>query len=341
LTVEDQLGYYPSTASNLKIEKVLSGTGGNIQAPQNVRATPGDGKITISWDSVAGGTYYKIFYSTTQGNRNFVIMPVSSPYEHTGLTNGTTYYYSIYVSGSDGNAESVEVSATPTSGGGGTKPSAPTQVSAKAGNGTVTISWGSVSGATSYNLYWSTSSGVTTSNGTKVSAGNSMSYSHTGRTNGTTYYYVVTALNSYGESNSSSQVSAKPTSGGTSGQRFSRDSNGIITDSQTGLQWKDAPHVMYTWVGAQTYVTSLGSNWRMATIDELKTLYIADSTRMGDTGAPLHLDPVFQNDDSYESWSGDAKDSSSYWTYEFSSGTTGWGTKNSELWTQHILAVRP
>ena len=88
-------------------------------------------------------------------------------------------------------------------------PSAPTGVSATAGNGQVSISWTSVSGATSYNIYWSTTSGVTKTTGTKLTGGTSP-YTHTGRTNGTTYYYVVTAVNSYGESSESSQVSGTP-----------------------------------------------------------------------------------------------------------------------------------
>ena len=99
------------------------------------------------------------------------------------------------------------------SGGGGTTvsvPSAPGGVSASAGNTQVTISWSSVSDATSYNIYWATTSGVTKSTGTKIS-GVTSSYTHTSLTNGTTYYYVVTAANSAGESSESSEVSATPT----------------------------------------------------------------------------------------------------------------------------------
>ncbi len=88
----------------------------------------------------------------------------------------------------------------------GSPPSAPTGISVIAGNGQVTISWNTVSVATSYNIYWSTASGVTKSNGTKIS-NVTHPYTHTGRDNGTTYYYVVTAVNSFGESSESSQVS--------------------------------------------------------------------------------------------------------------------------------------
>src|SRR3989338_2584496 len=75
-------------------------------------------------------------------------------------------------------------------------PSAPTGVTADAGNGQVSVSWTSVSDATSYNIYSSTTSVVTKLTGTKLTNGTSP-YSHTGLTNGTTYYYVVTAVNSY------------------------------------------------------------------------------------------------------------------------------------------------
>jgi len=106
----------------------------------------------------------------------------------------------------DGQTSStVTVTVTPT----GSAPSAPTGVTATAGNGQVSISWSPVSGATSYNIYWSTATGVTKTTGTKITGATS-SYTHTGLTNGTTYYHVVTAVNSYGESSESSQVSETP-----------------------------------------------------------------------------------------------------------------------------------
>lgn len=105
-------------------------------------------------------------------------------------------------------------------GGGGTttdsttQPSAqlsvPTGVSAVAGNKQVTISWNAVNEATAYNIYWSNTSGVNKTNGTKI-AGVTSPYIHTALTNGTTYYYVVTAVNNSGESAESTEVSVTPT----------------------------------------------------------------------------------------------------------------------------------
>ena len=94
-------------------------------------------------------------------------------------------------------------------GGKGSVPSAPTGVTATGGDAQVTISWSAVSGASSYNIYWSTNSGVTTANGTRITAAPNP-YVQTGLTNGTPCYYLVTAVNSVGESAPSGVVSATP-----------------------------------------------------------------------------------------------------------------------------------
>lgn len=98
--------------------------------------------------------------------------------------------------------------STPTS---SPAPASPSNVTALAGNSQVEITWTAVTGATSYNIYWSTSSNVTTANGTKI-AGASTDYLKTGLTNGTTYYFIVTAVNANGESTASTFASATPTS---------------------------------------------------------------------------------------------------------------------------------
>jgi len=88
-------------------------------------------------------------------------------------------------------------------------PSVPTGVKTAAADGQVTISWSPAEGATSYNIYWATMAGVNKANGTRISTVTTP-YVASGLTDGTTYYYVVTAVNQAGESDASSQVNAVP-----------------------------------------------------------------------------------------------------------------------------------
>lgn len=89
-------------------------------------------------------------------------------------------------------------------------PVAPNGVTATAGDGQITVSWSAVSNATSYNIYWGNAAGVTTSTGTKIGSLTTSPYPHTSLTNGTQYYYVVTAVNSAGESPRSAEASGMP-----------------------------------------------------------------------------------------------------------------------------------
>jgi len=98
-------------------------------------------------------------------------------------------------------------------GGGGSRApvplAAPTGVSATARDANNLISWTAVDGATSYNVYWSPTSGVTKATGTKIAFTNNP-WAHTGLVNGTVYYYVVTTVSVGGESVESAQVTATP-----------------------------------------------------------------------------------------------------------------------------------
>ena len=199
-----------------EVSATPGGSTTTARPPASVSATAGDKKVTLSWSSVSGASGYTVYWSTTSGvtpATGTAIFGATSPYTHANLTNATTYYYVVTstVAGKQ-SAASTQVSATPTGGSTTTKPSAPTGLTASAGSGLVTLNWNTVSGATSYNVYWSTSSSVSPSTGTKIS-GAMPPYTHTGRTNGTTYYYVVTASNSAGESPASSAASATPQGG--------------------------------------------------------------------------------------------------------------------------------
>lgn len=97
-----------------------------------------------------------------------------------------------------------------------TKPGVPAQLTATPGNEFVNLSWSAPTNTggsliSGYNLYRGTSSGGEAStpiNGTTLIPG--LGYSDTGLTNGTTYYYIVKAVNAQGESMGSNEASATP-----------------------------------------------------------------------------------------------------------------------------------
>jgi len=98
---------------------------------------------------------------------------------------------------------------------------APTGLTATAGNGQVTLTWNSVSNAYYYKIYRSNSATGTYS---YIGTAYSTSYTNTGLTNGQTYYYKVSAVDySYNESALSSYVSATPTSTAISGDSYEDD----------------------------------------------------------------------------------------------------------------------
>ncbi len=93
-----------------------------------------------------------------------------------------------------------------------TAPTAPTLNSATAGNASVTLNWSvptsdGGSAITGYRVYRSNTSGAET---LLTTLGPATSFTDTGLTNGSTYYYKVSAVNSVGESGLSSERSAIP-----------------------------------------------------------------------------------------------------------------------------------
>ena len=92
--------------------------------------------------------------------------------------------------------------------GGLSLPSAPTGVSAAAGNAQVSLGWNPVQGATGYNVKRSTTSGAETT----ITSLSGTVYHDTGLANGTTYFYEVSATNTAGQSVNSSEVSTTPSS---------------------------------------------------------------------------------------------------------------------------------
>jgi hypothetical protein len=178
-------------------------------APANLVATAGNTQVGLSWSPSSGAASYTVKVSSTSGGPYSVVQPgvATTSYTHTGLTNGTTYYYVVSASNAAGEGPpSAQSQATPTL---PAPPGAPPSLVATAGNTQVSLSWGVASGATSYTVRSSTSPGGPFSAiGPAVTT---TSTTHTGLSNGTTYYYVVSASNAGGSGPDSAVASATPT----------------------------------------------------------------------------------------------------------------------------------
>jgi fibronectin type 3 domain-containing protein len=87
-------------------------------------------------------------------------------------------------------------------------PFPPANLAATSGNTTVALSWTASAGATSYKIFRSLTSGSYGPTPIATLAGTS--FTDTGLVNGTLYYYIVKATNSFGDSGASNQALAKP-----------------------------------------------------------------------------------------------------------------------------------
>jgi autotransporter-associated beta strand protein len=221
VTVAGMLAPGNAGAGTLAVSGTLTLNGGSVLNMELAGTTASDkialtggfaasGTTTVNLTALGGfgtGTYPLITGATGISAANFAVGTAPSGYG--------------YVLGAGGGTLSVTVVTTP---------AAPTGLSATAGNTMAALGWTASSGAASYNVKRSTTSGgAYTTIATGVTA---TGYSDTGLTNGTTYYYVVSAVNAAGESPDSAQAGVVPvppapvitsatTAGGTNGSAFS------------------------------------------------------------------------------------------------------------------------
>ena len=134
----------------------------------------------------------------------------------TGLISGTPSSTGSFSSGIAATNASGTGSATMTITVVAPSPPAPTGLTALSGNAQVSLIWNPSIGSTGYNVGRSLVSG----SNYIVIAGNNAAASYTDNfvTNGTTYFYLVSAFNSSGTSGPSAETSARPTAPITAGE---------------------------------------------------------------------------------------------------------------------------
>jgi fibronectin type 3 domain-containing protein len=174
--------------------------------PAAPTATAGCSSVTVSWNPVSGAASYNIYRSTSGGAYTKISTgQTGSSYGDSPLAAGTTYNYELTAVGSDG-CESATSAASGAAVPSGLPAAAPVISSVTPACGSLTINWGSVSDATSYNIYRKASGGVY---GPALATGQTgTSYQDSTAVAGTSYVYAVTAVNACGENPSKSADSA-------------------------------------------------------------------------------------------------------------------------------------
>ena len=178
-------------------------------------AGEGEGTVALSWTTVSGAVRYELLVWAGAdgwqdvGGDNLT----GTTYSHTGLAAGTTHYYSVRAVNGSGEtsewseAKSATVAATQASTATVSALSTPVLTAeAGEGEGTVALSWTTVTGAVRYELsVWTSADGWQDVGGDNLTG---TSYTHSGLAAGTTHYYSVRAVNGSGDTSEWSE--AKP-----------------------------------------------------------------------------------------------------------------------------------
>lgn len=176
--------------------------------PAGLAASGGNAQVSLSWSASVGAATYRVYRGTVTGGPYTQIAAnlTATTYLDTTVSNGTTYYYVATAENAGGESGfSNQASATPQA---PAVPAPPTGLAATTpGKKRVMLTWNASAGATSYRVKRSTTNGGPY---TIIATVTSPSYNNTGLTSGTTYYFVVSAVNAAGESANSAQVSAVP-----------------------------------------------------------------------------------------------------------------------------------
>ncbi|MDR0456660.1 MAG: fibronectin type III domain-containing protein [Treponema sp.] len=157
--------------------------------------------IAIAWNPVNGAEKYNVYCGTTAGELTLKGTSVSPSYLIEGLTPNITYY--ISVSAENNAGEGVKSASITVTTNHSIKPAAPSGLAAGDITETsIAVSWNSVAGASSYNVFAGTASDTMTLHGNTTDT----SYLIEGLDSNTRYYISVSAKTSSNESDQCTSI---------------------------------------------------------------------------------------------------------------------------------------
>lgn len=171
-------------------------------SPVGLTTAGATNQINLTWTAAPGATNYVVLRATTAGGPyTRIATNATTSYANTGLPIGSILYYSVLAQDAIGEtAQSPDVLGV-------TVPTAPSGLLATPGDTTVGLTWTPVTTATNYYIGRAVVSGGPY---TLIGTNSAANFADTSVVNGTTYYYVVAALNSAGQGPDSSEASAMP-----------------------------------------------------------------------------------------------------------------------------------
>ena len=231
-----------------------------LSAPSGLTATGTAGQVSLDWSAVTSAGSYTVYWDNATGissSRTAITSVSTDNYSHSGLDNGSTYYYKVAAVDTDNTTGSLssEVNAA-------TPLPAPDNLSAIGANNTIILTWNSVSGATSYTLYWDNVSGIDSSD-TAITSITNDNYTHSNMDNGSTYYYKLAAVNSSGTGTLSSVASALLSSNIQASETYNAHTYALTT---TSMNWHDAKAAATALGGYLTTINTKAENdWLTST----------------------------------------------------------------------------
>ena len=220
VTAQDQAGN-ESPLSDLVSAIPRNADDATPMPPDNVIAAPGDSRVILSWSAPLVNTDesvltdlqgYNVYRSVTTGGNYSLInssIVTQTTYTDSTVTNGTTYYYVVTALDTavppNESANSAESAVTPNDSG-SLPPAPPTALAVVSLDSGASLSWSApttnsdgspLQDLAGYNIFRSTdsASGFAKINAATVTI---RTYIDSGLTNGVTYYYFVTAIDTDG-----------------------------------------------------------------------------------------------------------------------------------------------